>query len=76
MTRKHFEALAAEIRAEYTCARTYDNFPAAEAIARLAGRIARLAGRIARVCADSNPNFSDARFIKACGIGSTEVIGA
>jgi hypothetical protein len=69
MSRKHFEALAAEIRAEYTCARTYDNFPAAEAIARLAGRIAR-------VCADSNPNFSDARFIKACGIGSTEVIGA
>jgi post-segregation antitoxin (ccd killing protein) len=69
MSRKHFEALAAEIRAEYTAAVNAGN---------LEGRasIAALAGRIARVCADSNPNFSDARFIKACGLPTTEVIGA
>jgi post-segregation antitoxin (ccd killing protein) len=69
MSRKHFTALAEEIRAEYNHTFITGNVEARAAIATLAGRIAR-------VCADSNPNFSDARFIKACGIGSTEVIGA
>lgn len=69
MNRKHFNALAAEIRTAYADACSGGGEEARTAVANLAGRIAR-------VCADSNPNFSDARFIKACGIGSTEVIPA
>lgn len=61
MSRKHFEALAAEIRTAYA-----DACSGAGEEARNA--VANLAGRIARACSDSNPNFDDRRFLKACGI--------
>jgi hypothetical protein len=59
MSRKHFEALAREISEAYANAATPE--------ARTA--VAEMAGRIARVCSDNNPNFSDKRFLAACGIG-------
>lgn len=61
MSRKHFEALAKEIREEYLASEC-------EPAARDA--ICALAGRIARVCSDHNPNFDDTRFLAACGIKS------
>lgn len=62
MSRKHFEALAREIRTSLEEAKKDTHNEAA------AHAVACLAGRIARVCADHNPNFDDARFMKACGI--------
>ena len=62
MSRKHFEALAREIRASYESAKADTHNEAARAA------VAELAGRIARVCSDHNPNFNDRRFLVACGI--------
>ncbi len=54
MSKKHFDALAAAIKAEYY---------AEEAVDR--NRTALL---LASVCARFNPNFNRARFLKACGV--------
>jgi len=58
MSRKHFEALAYEIKDSYLSARTDEERAA----------IAKLAGKIARVCSNHNPNFDDRRFLVACAI--------
>jgi hypothetical protein len=57
MTRKHFEALAAEMWATR---------PPVEAIARPQWR--RDVEGLADVCARFNPHFDRARFLKACGV--------
>jgi hypothetical protein len=60
MSRKHFEALAKEIKSSLAAA--------TDTAARMA--VVELAGRIARVCSDHNPNFDDRRFLVACGISN------
>lgn len=58
MTKKHFEAVASAIRAEYED--TYGE-PAEEAIRSIARKLAD-------VFASENPRFDRARFLAACGI--------
>ena len=58
MTRKHFEKTASLIK----------NFTAVTEKQR-----SEMAHAFSDMYADENPHFDDERFIKACGIGITEV---
>ena len=60
MTRKHFERIASIIRK--FPAETY-GWSAKETLAK----------EFIQMFEEDNPNFDDERFIKACGIGITEV---
>jgi len=55
MTRKHFEAVAATIRKEWTAAPSHEH-PA----------ISRIAQSMASTFAEVNPRFDRARFMDAC----------
>lgn len=61
MTRKHFIALAASIKAAKQVEGCHDNTPA-EAVRRF------IAFDVADVCATTNANFDRARFLAACDV--------
>lgn len=71
MTRKHFEAIAAEIaelRASYVYQREQATSPEmSSACTMMLCGIDASAERISRALAASNPRFSQTRFLDACG---------
>lgn len=71
MTRKHFEAIAEQFRAEREALERgeYD-FPEGPTSPRTVYRLAldSIEQRMANVCADHNPNFDRAKFLQACGL--------
>lgn len=58
ISKKHFEEIAAELRA----ARELDSNPAARQA------VERVAEGLAKIFAGENPRFDRARFLKACGL--------
>ena len=63
MTRKHFETIAAAIKAHATMARHY---PTQERNATL-DALGGVADTIADACRQDNPRFDRRRFMEACG---------
>jgi hypothetical protein len=70
MTKKHFEALAAALKAtspdrhDEECTRVNDRMARAECVCQWQQDVDALAD----VCARFNPNFDRARFLAACGV--------
>lgn len=73
MSRKHFEAIAAEINRTYTCAKELRDVAgqsehSREVSAARCFGIKYAAEAVANACAESNPRFNRAHFLQACGI--------
>lgn len=64
MTRKHYETIAAAIKAQATTARNC--YPTQERNATL-DALGGVADTIAHVCRQDNPRFDYMRFMTACG---------
>jgi hypothetical protein len=64
MTRKHFETIAAAIKAQATTARNC--YPPQERNATL-DALGGVADTIADACRQDNPRFDRRRFMEACG---------
>lgn len=61
MTKRHFQAIANEIKSMVMAAITAADDAALE-------RAKNTAAQFARLCAESNPRFSPERFYAACGL--------
>ena len=69
MSRKHFEALAAEFRAQIEALRgASHNCMTPDRVELAVNATKDAIDCVCRVAADANPNFDRARFYAACGL--------